>query len=73
MATEILAYKTNDGLIFENEVEANKHEVEKYVIEYFDNNPIYGTNEGCRIDGQEIVEYIQEHSVFITKYLAGKL
>lgn len=69
MIEEITAWKVGDK-IFNTEEEAKTYDIRLELVKYFDNNPLYGSCEGCKIEGKELVEFIDNNIQVIEQYLS---
>lgn len=61
MVTKVEVWRTYDGTAFDNEDLAIAYEKKLDFINYFNDHPIYGHSAGCRIDGEEVVAWMEEN------------
>ena len=51
-------FETADGCIFESILEAVKHEKRLSLIDWYEDNKLYGNYEGCKIEWEDLIEWI---------------
>lgn len=64
---KVIVWEASDGFHLATEEEANFYENKLELQNYIDDNPLYGQNEGCKIDGAEFLLWINKHKrIYIT-------
>ena len=61
MANKVEVWRTYDGTLFDSEDLANVYEQKLDFINYFNDHPIYGGAAGCRIDGEDVIAWMEEN------------
>ena len=61
MITEVTAYKTSDSKFFDHKADAERHERMIVIGNYMLENPIRGSDLGCRVDANDICDWLIEN------------
>lgn len=68
---KVPAFKTSDGVLFENEVDAKKHQGVLDFEAWYEENKIYGEY-GYTVDCSSIKEWLLDNRTTILKLLNGE-
>ena len=70
--TPITAYQASDGSVHASEEEAQVKQDLIDFEEWYERNKCYGRFEGCRIESREMIEWLEENSAYLKKFLRGR-
>lgn len=62
-------FQTKDGDIFDNEKEATQHETLLDFSEWYEENKLYGNTPGCRMEWEDLIEWLQNNKKEIQSIL----
>lgn len=65
----VSSFETTDGKLHRDRKTAMSHQARLNAVSYFEENKAYGSYEGCKIEGESLVEFIEEHADFILNFL----
>ena len=69
---EVLAWRTNDGQLFNGVQEANAHAASiSFLNWYRHGNAIHGAETGDRVDERDMAQWLQETRAAILEFLAA--
>ena len=69
---EVLAWRTNDGQLFNGVQEANAHAAHLlFFRDYNHDNAIHGAETGDRVDERDMAQWLQENRAAILEFLAA--
>jgi len=54
-------YVTQDGREFMSKDLAKRHEAKLFFREWYEDEKLYGNSEGCRIDAEDMLEWLLAH------------
>jgi len=66
---KVIKYEATDGTIFDYEHKAKAHEELILMAEWYENNKLYGNIAGCRIEWEDLFEWLQDNKSTIIKIL----
>ena len=66
---KVTKYESNDGSLFATEEEAQLKDKIDSFKEWYDENKLYGSSEGCKIEWEDFVEWLMEHKDTIMFFL----
>ena len=58
---KVTKYESNDGSLFATEEEAQLKDKIDSFKDWYNENRLYGSSEGCKIDWEDFVEWLIEH------------
>jgi len=64
-----IKYKALDGTLFDFEREAIAHDEKFLMAEWYEENKLYGNIDGCRIEWEDLFEWIQDNKSTILKII----
>lgn len=64
-----LAYKTEDGKVFETSKEAVKHEASLNFVAWYESKPLFGGD--TRVDDLDLLEWLNEHREIVKLIVEG--
>lgn len=73
MAKKVQKWESKSGELFNTRREALRDDEICETLAFFEDNPIYGNFEGCKVYGSDIREYLDENKEVILKYYGIKL
>ena len=65
----VTAFKCSDGTLIEDSDTADAHQALLDITEDLDSNPLFGINSGARVDPEELIEWIHDHSALVRRIL----
>ena len=69
---QVVAYRTNDGQLFNSAQEANAHAAYlSFLHWYCHDNAIHGAETGDRVDERDMAQWLQENRAAILEFLAA--
>jgi hypothetical protein len=60
-------YETEDGRVFDTAREASQYESLLALESWYEDNKLYGSSDGCRIDWENFRDWFLEHQVVLLK------
>jgi len=73
MAVQEMLWKSKNGKHFKTEKEADRDDEIIEAKQFFEDNPIYGNFEGCKVYGSDIEEYLDTNRDIILQYYGIKI
>jgi len=72
MAVQETLWRSKHGKHFKTEKEADRDDELIEIKQFFEDNPIYGNYEGCKVYGSDIEEYLNTNRDTILRYFGIK-
>lgn len=63
------AYKATDGKVFEDRVSCERHQKYLNFLDEYEQRKVYGQIEGCRIEAEDMWEWLQDNRNFVLDVL----
>ena len=68
----ITCFQTEDGRVFVNKEDAEKHQDTLTFYGWYEDNKCYGNSEGCRIEAVDMLEWLKENKGVVLRVLGAK-
>ena len=68
---KVIKFEAGDGTLFDFERDALAHNALLRIEDWYENEKLYGSTEGCRIEWRDLIDWITEHKQHVKCILAA--